>query len=111
MIENYLIAAPCTAFFVILDGFLELKQGQQHSARIQRRLSYVSIGALLFFYAFSLAKLMIALSINVPLLLKIVNFTQQIIIVALSISNIIVAIVFVKKFIATKIANVVRQKY
>ena len=123
-----MIAAPCAAFFVTLDRFLALKLGLHYTPSVQRRFGYVSSGALLLLYAFSIANVLIAWPYNgqcidpgtetnpignrpcLPLLNKIVNYTQQSINVCLSIANIVIAIVFVKKLIATKIPNVVSER-
>ena len=89
-------------------------------------MNNVAIASMIALYVFSFANVMIAWPYNddcitpgteknpianrpcLPLLNKIVNYTQQVINVGLSVANIVIGVTFVVKLMATKIPNVVR---
>lgn len=119
------MSAPCSVFFVTLDRFLALKLALNYTTRKARIVNYMAIGFMLALYVFSFLNVMIAWPYDnecvsqgtennpianrpcLPLLNKIVNYTQQIINVVLSLANILIGSVFMVKLRSIKISNVV----
>lgn len=124
-VGNYLMAAPCSVFFVTLDRFLALKLSVHYTSIVQRRIGYTAIVFVVALYVFSFANVMIAWPYGnqcitpgtetnpianrpcLPLLNKIFNYTQQILNVLLSLLNIVIGVIFAVKLRQTKITNIV----
>uniref|UniRef100_A0A915EGC5 Transposase n=1 Tax=Ditylenchus dipsaci TaxID=166011 RepID=A0A915EGC5_9BILA len=59
-VGNYIMAGPCTVFFVVMDRFLALKMNFKYTPRVQKRLRTVQTVVLVLLYSFSLLNVMIA---------------------------------------------------
>ncbi|KAI1705149.1 hypothetical protein Ddc_15855 [Ditylenchus destructor] len=122
-VGNYLMAGPCTVFFVAMDRFLALTLSFKYTPEVQRKLKILEAVVMSLLYAFSVFNVMIAWPYAgdcnepgteenpianrpcLPLLNKIVNFTQQIIKSAFASVNFIISILFLYQLFKVKIKN------
>ncbi|KAI1706506.1 hypothetical protein DdX_12966 [Ditylenchus destructor] len=122
-VGNYLMAGPCTVFFVAMDRFLALTLNYKYTPEVQKKLKILEAVVMSLLYAFSVFNVLIAWPYAdycnepgteenpianrpcLPLLNKIVNFTQQTIKSSFASVNFIISILFLYQLFKVKIKN------
>jgi len=123
-VGNYIVAAPAAVFFVTLDRFLALRLTYRYGQHVQQIVSRIALAVVVLLYCFSFLNVMIAWPYHddcnevgteedpianrpcLPLLNKVVNYTQSVIKTSLSIANICLGVAFIHALISAKIQNV-----